>query len=138
MTKRLVARRLPAVSASSADATLQKEKRLVEIELLGRRFKVRSDDDDAYIGELVDFVNRKLGEVRRASNLVENEQIALLALLDVADSLHRERQQGEAIRKRVREGSRKLLGTIDQVAQTLGTPELGAEALALSKQANGS
>lgn len=130
------ARRLPPVSASDAS---QKEKRLVEIELLGKRFKVRSDDDDLYIGELVDFVNRKLTEVRRASNLVESEQIALLALLDVADSLHRERQRAENVRKRIREGSRKLLGTIDQVAQQVSaTPELAAEALAITKQVNGS
>jgi cell division protein ZapA (FtsZ GTPase activity inhibitor) len=118
-----------------------RNKRLVEIELLGRRFKVRSDDDDAYIAELVDFVNRKLSEVRRASTVVEGEQVALLTLLDVADSLFREKQRVEGMRRKVRERSRKLLGTIDQISEALGTsdPGFAAEALAVTtKQANGS
>lgn len=115
-----------------------KQKRLVEVELLGRRFKVRSDDDDAYIAELVDFVNRKLSEVRRASNLVEGEQVALLALLDVADQLQREKARLEGLRKKVRERSRKLLGTIDQLSQHQGGAEIAAEVTALNPRANGS
>lgn len=116
----------------------ERSKRLVEIDLLGRRFRVRSDDDDAYIRELTDFVNRKLSEVRHTSNLVETEQIALLALLDVADSLFREKNKNEALKRRVRERSRRLLASIDQLGQALGSSEVEAESLAIDTPHNGS
>lgn len=114
------ARRVPAVSSfgSPTDASAR-EKRAVEVELLGRRFRVRSDDDDAYIRSLCDFLNRKLGEVRRATNTMDVEQVALLTLLDVADTLFRERARGEALEHGVRDRSARiaaLLSKLESVA----------------------
>jgi cell division protein ZapA (FtsZ GTPase activity inhibitor) len=100
-------------------------KRLVEVELIGRRFRLRSDDSDEYIGELVEYLNERLLEVRRASNAVETEQVALLTLLDVADALFRERREAALLRATVGERSRALLGMIDRLSMSLGADAAG-------------
>jgi cell division protein ZapA len=100
-----------------------REKRSMSLELFGQRLTVVSDNDEERVKDLVDFVNRKLEEVRDASRRVQTDQIALLALLNVAEELFRERQTSAALRRRVRERSVKLLGAIDSIARELEVPE---------------
>jgi cell division protein ZapA len=101
-----------------------REKRVLKLELLGRQLTVRSDDDEAYVRQIVDFVNHRLLEIKRSSGRVETEQIALLAALDLADALFRERQESEALKSAIREGSHRLLNSIDALEAELGEPEL--------------
>jgi len=101
---------------TGTDAT-SRTKRTVDVELLGRRFRVRSDDDDTYIHGLVDYLNRKMSEVRKAANVVEGEHIALLTLLDVADALFRERDKSASLERGVRERAEKLLSIIDRLGE---------------------
>jgi cell division protein ZapA (FtsZ GTPase activity inhibitor) len=97
-----------------------REPRSVDIEIAGRRFKVRSDDDEAYIQTLVGFVDHKLDNMRRASNLVDREQVALLTLLDVADALFRERRGREADRARISGDAADLRAILGTLRDTLG------------------
>ncbi len=102
---------------SPSDVT-PREKRAVEVELSGRRFRVRSDDDDAYIRRLVEFLNRKMGEVRRAANAMDVEQIALLTLLDMADTLFRERARAESLERGVRERAERIALILERLEAT--------------------
>jgi cell division protein ZapA len=101
-----------------------REKRAVKLELLGRQLTVRSDDDEVYIRRVVEFVNHRLHEIKRATGRVETEQIALLAALDLADALFRERQDREALKSSIKEASTRLLNAIDALAEELGHGEL--------------
>ncbi len=118
------------------------EKRAVKLELLGRRFTVRSDDDDEYIQSLVGFVNDKLTEIREATGRIDADSIALLAALDIADALFRERREGKALRRQVKERSHRLLESLERVSNLVGSetePELalaraGAQARAADRE----
>ena len=103
------------------------EKRTVKLELLGRRFTVRSDDDDEYIQSRVGFVNDKLTEIREATGRIDADSIALLAALDIADALFRERREAKNLRRQVKERSQRLLESIERVSGLVGSeiePEL--------------
>lgn len=89
----------------------------MNLELLGQRLTVVSDTDEERVRDLVDFVNRKLDEAKESARRALPDQVALLALLNVAEELFREKQKSEKLRRRVRERSVKLLGAIDEVAQ---------------------
>lgn len=119
--------RVPRVSGSQS-------KRTVEVELAGRRFRVRSDDDDRYIRELTDFVNTKLVDLRKSSNLIEGEQVALLALLDVADALFRERARSKDLVSSVRSRSERVLALLDQLHDV--APEISASAELVAAEVN--
>jgi cell division protein ZapA len=92
-------------------------KRPLSLELAGQRLTVLSDTDEERVRDLVDFVNRKLDEVRDPARRAQTDQLALLAALNIAEELFRERQKSERLRRRVRERSMKLLGTIDGIAR---------------------
>lgn len=110
--------------ASDAASSGVRAKRSMSLELFGQRLTVLSDNDEAHVRDLVDFANRKLEEVRDASRRIQTDQIALLALLNVAEELFREKQKGQTLRRRVRERSRKLLGAIDTIAHELDVSEV--------------
>jgi cell division protein ZapA (FtsZ GTPase activity inhibitor) len=117
----------PRAREGSIDAARPREPRSVDIEIAGRRFKVRSDDDEAYIQTLVGFVDHKLDVMRRASNLVDREQVALLTLLDVADALFRERRGRESDRARIAGDAANLRAILGTLRDTLGAA--GAQAI---------
>lgn len=117
----VTADRTELLGEPSADP--RRGKRAMSLELFGQRFTVVSDNDESQVRDLVDFVNRRLEEVRTSSRRIQTDQIALLALLNVAEELFRERQNGRALRRRVRERSRKLLGAIDTIARELDMSE---------------
>lgn len=103
------------------------EKRAVKLELLGRRFTVRSDDDDEYIQALVEYVNTKLTEIREATGRIDADSIALLAALDIADALFRERREARELKREVKEKSHRLLESIERISGLVGSeaePEL--------------
>ena len=70
----------------SADAT--REKGALTINLLGRELRVACPEgEERQLLASVDFLNRKLKEVRDVGKVVGNERIALMAALNVAHEL---------------------------------------------------
>lgn len=104
-------------TASAISAQPASQKRSMNLELLGQRLTVLSDNDEGRVRDLVDFVNRKLEEAKDTAKRAQPDQVALLALLNVAEELFREKQNTASLRRRVRERSVKLLGSIDEVAR---------------------
>jgi cell division protein ZapA len=94
---------------------IRESKRSMSLELLGQRLTVLSDTDEERVKDVVDFVNRKLSEVRDASRRISTDQIALLAALNIAEELFREKQKSERLRRRVRERSENLLAWIERI-----------------------
>ncbi len=107
------------MSAGESKATTR---RTMNLELFGQRFTVISDNDEARIRDIVDFVNRRLEEVRDSSKRVQADQIALLAALNIAEELFEEREKSRQLRRRVRERSLHLLNTIDAIAEHVDLP----------------
>jgi len=70
----------------SADAA--REKGALTINLLGRELRVACPEgEERQLLASVDFLNRKLKEVRDVGKVVGNERIALMAALNVAHEL---------------------------------------------------
>ena len=60
------------------------EPRAIHITLLGREFKVAcAAEEEARLRASVDYLNRRLEEVRQAGKVVGGERIALLAALNI-------------------------------------------------------
>ena len=109
-------------SPKSAGQT-SRDKRNVKLELYGQRFSVRTDDDEEYLHKLAAHVNEKMLEIKAATGRVETSQIALLALLDLSDSLFRERAKNKALKVDLLARSERLLNTIDEMASALEVKE---------------
>lgn len=112
---------------AGVEATNQDGKRTMSLELFGQRFTVVSDNDEHKIRDIVDFVNRRLVEIRDASKRIQVDQIALLAALNIAEELFEERQKNHALRRQVRDRSLKLLNAIDAMSRDIDSANAASE-----------
>jgi cell division protein ZapA len=70
---------------SIQEKTRDKDKGAVTINLLGREFRVACPEgEERQLLASVDYLNRKLKEVRDMGKVVGNERIALMAALNIA------------------------------------------------------
>lgn len=66
-------------------AEKSREKGAVTISLLGREFRVACPEgEEKQLAASVDYLNRKLKEVRDTGKVVGNERIAIMAALNIA------------------------------------------------------
>ena len=83
-------------------------KRSVSVSIAGQRLIVKSEAPDVYIRTLAEFVEGKIQEAKGDRSAPVAGAVALAAL-NIADDLFRERAGRSALRKKVRERSRKIL-----------------------------
>jgi cell division protein ZapA (FtsZ GTPase activity inhibitor) len=84
-------------------------KRKVEVTLLGQRFTVRSEKDEAYVHGLAGYVARKYDELKRSARTTSRDQLALLVALNLADELFQQIDRAASTRDEVRRHSEALV-----------------------------
>ena len=89
-------------------------KRAVVVHIAGQRYVLRSDADEAYVQSLAGYVNERINEVQRSARPVPSQSLAVLAALNIADDLFRERQRRVALKEKIRDKSKKLLAYLDK------------------------
>jgi cell division protein ZapA len=71
----------------------------VQVEIFGEVYTVRGSDENGYLQELADLVDRKMREVAEHVKTSDKGRIAILAALNLADELFQiqSRQEGERV-----------------------------------------
>jgi cell division protein ZapA len=67
--------------------------RVVQVDILGQRYAVRSDLDPGYINELAAYIDEKMQLAARETQTADSLRIAVIAALNVADELFRLRTE---------------------------------------------
>ena len=94
------------------------------VEIYGQKYTVRSDDDAEHVERVAAYVDERMREVARASSQVTSLRVAILAALNIADELFRERQGvSEALETRARSLADALEQTISEASS--GESETG-------------
>ncbi|MFQ5900855.1 MAG: cell division protein ZapA [Thermodesulfobacteriota bacterium] len=90
-------------------------KRSVEAKILNHRYVVKSDEDDEYVNQVIEYVNGKIEEIVKSTKTVATVQVAVLAALNIADDyfkLQREvsklEDKSEALIRLIDEGTANL------------------------------
>lgn len=92
-------------------------KRKVDVTLLGHRFTVKTDRDEAFVRGLAAHVGRRIDEVRRTMRSSPPEAVALLAGLLIAEELFEERERSAGSRADVRRATEAM---IEKLTAALG------------------
>lgn len=86
--------------------------RVVQVEIHGQQYPIRSGLDPAYVAELAAFVDQKMRAAARETTAGDTLKIAVLAALNIADECFRaqaaDRQRRESITSRAEELERML------------------------------
>lgn len=80
------------------------EKQRVDIEILGQKYPIRSEEAPDYVRQLASFVDRRAREIRGDAPGQDSVRVLALAALDITDELFRlrdERKEQEVDQKDV-------------------------------------
>jgi cell division protein ZapA len=72
-------------------------KRTVEVSIMGQKFMVRSDSDEAYVEQIADFVNAKIAEITSKSKSIPSLNVVILAAMNIADEFMRRNGQSDEV-----------------------------------------
>jgi len=62
---------------------------LVQVEIFGQTYKLKAEDDPAYVESLASYVDARMQDVARQTRAVDSMRVAVLAALNIADEHHR-------------------------------------------------
>jgi cell division protein ZapA len=94
-------------------------KRSISITVAGQKYTIKSDAEDNYVHSLAELVDDKIRQVQRGAQgkIASKDAVAVLAALQIADELVRERNGRAELRRRVREKSRALRAIISKAVE---------------------
>ncbi|MEE8575112.1 MAG: cell division protein ZapA [Thermodesulfobacteriota bacterium] len=73
---------------------------VVELDILGQKLAVKSDEDEQYIRAVESYLAIKVDEVKDSSKAVSTLDVALLAALNVTGELLKTKEMLESLDKR--------------------------------------
>ncbi len=90
-------------------------KRKVDVTLLGHRFTVRTERDEAWVQRLAAHLARRLEDARRQMRTASREEQVLFVALGLADELFEEVERSAGARAEVRRHTEAMIGKLSAV-----------------------
>lgn len=87
-------------------------KKVVDVEIMGQKFSVKSDADESYIRAVADYVDEKLQELLKTARPTGQFNAAILAALNIADEYHQLKEKHETVLNRLNHLTRRLSITL--------------------------
>jgi len=87
-------------------------KKALDVEILGQKFTISSEAEEGYMLKVAGYVDGKMQELMQGSKPVAKSNVAMLAALNIADELHRLKDNHEAVLNRLDQLSKKISTTL--------------------------
>ncbi len=75
----------------------------MEVYILGQKYTIKGDAPEEYIRQLAEFVTAKIKEVSDVSPTITPLKATILAAVNIADELHRLKDEQENVAKSIEE-----------------------------------
>jgi len=85
----------------------------IEVDILGQKYTIKGEAPEEYIQKLAAFVDLKLKEVHNSAPNIAPLKAAILASLNIADELHRIREEHEKVTREIEEKASVLTGLFE-------------------------
>ena len=85
----------------------------VKVQIFGAEYRIRGDADPESIEEIAHYVDSKMGEVSAATSVSSSLKVAILAALNIAGELFREREDRNRLLAQVHERAEELKNSLD-------------------------
>jgi len=101
--------------SDSATGTPRDGKNVVQVQILGQQLPLRTEADPSYTMELAEFVDTKMREVTKMLPVASVSKVAILASLNIADELFKERANKQRSGTNVYDRAAQLSRRLDEV-----------------------
>ena len=92
------------------------DKNRIELQILGQRYTIRSDETSEYVRELADHVERRAREIQGPGPVQDPVKLLALTALHIADELFRLRQEHAVVDQDASDRLGALSRLLDSVA----------------------
>jgi cell division protein ZapA len=91
--------------------------KVIQVDIHGQRYAVRSDLDAQYIAELAAFLDERMRAAAREVAGADPLRIAVIAALNLADELHRARADTAGVEHRLHARAAEIERIVDAVLE---------------------
>ena len=92
-------------------------KNVVNVQIFGHSYTIRGEADQDYIMGVAAYVDRKMREITEKLPVASLSKMAILASLNIADELFKERAQQEAQRQALGTRAARLNAVLDELLE---------------------
>lgn len=89
-------------------------KKPVDVEIMGQKLVLRSDEEEGYVRRVAGYVDDKMQEVIKGTQSVGKANVAVLAALNIADDYHRLKERYDEMVERMDRWSKRLTITLSK------------------------
>ena len=89
----------------------------VQVQIFGHSYSIRGEADQGYILEVAAYVDRKMREITEKLPVASLSKVAILASLNIADELFKERAQKQAQSEQLNHQAARLNAVLDELLQ---------------------
>jgi cell division protein ZapA len=93
------------------------EKNEVRVQIFGTSYTIRGEADQAYVQRVASYVDAKMREINEKLPVASVAKVAVLASLNLADELFREREERRRLSELVTQRADRLSGALESVLQ---------------------
>ncbi len=87
--------------------------RSIEVKILGQSYSIRTDEDEAYIKNLAQYVDEKLKEIYSVAPNITHVKAAIMAAFGIADEFFKLKMEHENLDKIIAEKTKLLSGLVE-------------------------
>jgi len=91
----------------------EEKKQNIRVNIFGQEYPIKSEADIGYVQRVAEYVDRKMKEIAEKIPARTQTQIAVLAALNIADDLFKEREDKEKKISEVEEKTQSLIERLD-------------------------
>ena len=95
-----------------------KKTEITDVTIFGREYPLHSGESDDYTRSVAQFVDKRMYEIASEQNLADPMRIAILAAMDIADQLLRNRDVREDGAGRMSQAMNRLAHIVEKVEDT--------------------
>jgi cell division protein ZapA len=95
-------------------------KNVVQVQIFGHSYTIRGEANQDYILGVAAYVDRKMREITEKMPVASLSKVAILASLNIADELFKERAQRETDERQVSHRAARLNAVLDELLE--GSP----------------
>jgi len=92
-------------------------KNVVQVQIFGHNYTIRGEADQEYILGIAAYVDRKMREITEKLPVASLSKVAILASLNIADELFKERAQQDAQQKALGTRAARLNAVLDELLE---------------------
>jgi len=85
----------------------------IDIEILGHKYTIKSDEEETFVYNIVDYLNKKIEETLRTTGTVDTLNAIIMVALNITGDLFRIKNEEGYLRQQIENKSRHLIRLID-------------------------